>query len=123
MNKPTPRILKEFRTIERNPPEHCYISLRKEDDYRNWIGSIMGPENSPYEGGIFFIDIRISPDYPMEYPKIKFLTQIYHPNINDKGEISIHRDAGANVCLCCGSGWTPALTIQKCYIYIYIYIV
>mmetsp|Transcript_6975 Transcript_6975/g.24407 ORF Transcript_6975/g.24407 Transcript_6975/m.24407 type:complete len:111 (-) Transcript_6975:113-445(-) len=64
----------------------------------------MGPANSPYAGGVFFLDINFSQDYPFKPPKITFRTKIYHCNINSAGAIclDILKD-----------NWSPALTISK----------
>lgn len=45
-------------------------------------GTITGPEGTPYEGGVFKIDIIIPSSYPFEPPKMKFVTKIWHPNIS-----------------------------------------
>lgn len=42
----------------------------------------MGPEQSPYEGGMFKLELFLPEDYPMAAPKVRFLTKIYHPNID-----------------------------------------
>ena len=64
----------------------------------------MGPEDSPYSGGVFFLNIHFPPDYPFKPPKVSFTTKIYHPNINANGSIclDILKDQ-----------WSPALTISK----------
>ena len=51
---------------------------------RHLIGKIKGPQGTPYEGGIFEIDIRIPKQYPFEPPKMKFNTKIWHPNISSQ---------------------------------------
>ena len=94
------------------------------DDLFHWQATIMGPEESPYTGGVFFLDIHFPADYPFKPPKVSFTTRIYHCNINSNGGIclDILKDQ-----------WSPALTISKVllsvwydnefiYIYIYIYI-
>ena len=64
----------------------------------------MGPSDSPYTGGVFFLSIHFPTDYPFKPPKVNFTTKIYHPNINSNGSIclDILRDQ-----------WSPALTISK----------
>ena len=46
-----------------------------------------GPGQSPYEGGIFKLELFLPDEYPMVPPKIRFLTKIYHPNIDRLGRI------------------------------------
>lgn len=50
---------------------------------------IHGPAQSPYEGGIFKLELFLPEDYPMTPPKIRFLTKIYHPNIDKLGRICL----------------------------------
>jgi len=35
---------------------------------------IVGPENTPYENGIYVFDILLPPNYPDAPPKVQFLT-------------------------------------------------
>ena len=74
------------------------------DDLFHWQATIMGPEESPYNGGVFFLDIHFPADYPFKPPKVSFTTRIYHCNINSNGGIclDILKDQ-----------WSPALTISK----------
>ncbi len=74
------------------------------DDLFHWQATIMGPEDSPYTGGVFFLDIHFPADYPFKPPKVSFTTRIYHCNINSNGGIclDILKDQ-----------WSPALTISK----------
>ena len=64
----------------------------------------MGPEDSPYKGGAFFLDIRFPTNYPFKPPRVTFQTRIYHPNINSYG--IIHLDI-------LEEKWSPALNIGK----------
>lgn len=46
------------------------------------VGTFPGPEGSPYEKGIFDIDIQIPDGYPFKPLVMKFITKVYHPNIS-----------------------------------------
>uniref|UniRef100_A0A1B6ECD3 Ubiquitin-conjugating enzyme E2-18 kDa n=1 Tax=Clastoptera arizonana TaxID=38151 RepID=A0A1B6ECD3_9HEMI len=59
-----------------------------ESNYNLWEGLIL-PNNLPYSKGAFKINIDFPLDYPFKPPKITFITQIYHPNVNEKGEICL----------------------------------
>ncbi|KAL7675774.1 hypothetical protein ACOME3_002038 [Neoechinorhynchus agilis] len=97
------RLHKELADLTKDPPTNCSAGPLK-DDYFHWQATIMGPPESPYSGGVFFLDIRFPPDYPFKPPKANFTTRIYHPNINSSG----------NICLdILRSQWSPALTISK----------
>ena len=64
----------------------------------------MGPDDSPYKGGIFFLSIKFPNDYPFKPAKFNFTTRIYHPNINSNGSICLD---------ILQSAWSPALTVSK----------
>ena len=50
---------------------------------------VVGNEGTPYAGGVFELDITITDRYPFEPPKFRFLTPIFHPNIDEGGRICL----------------------------------
>ena len=97
------RLNKELSIMTNEPVENCSAGPVG-DDLFHWSATIMGPEDSPYAGGIFFLNIRFPGDYPFKPPKINFETRIYHCNISSNGAIclDILKDH-----------WSPALTLSK----------
>jgi len=74
------------------------------DNLRHFDIVISGPKDSAYDKGIFKLELFLPDDYPMVPPKVRFLTKIYHPNIDRLGRIclDILKDK-----------WSPALQIDK----------
>ena len=98
------RITKELQEIIKDPPASCSAGPIDNEDVYKWEASIMGPSGSPYSGGVFNLSIDFPTNYPFKPPKVRFVTKIYHPNINSSGGIclDILKD-----------NWSPALTISK----------
>tara|TARA_Y100000996_G_C22548845_1_gene652938 strand:+ start:713 stop:1165 length:453 start_codon:yes stop_codon:yes gene_type:complete len=97
------RIKKELEEIHQDPPFNCSAGPI-DDDITHWNATILGPEKTPYENGVFYIDIKFPKEYPFVPPKVFFKTKIYHCNVNSNGGIclDILKDQ-----------WSPALTITK----------
>uniref|UniRef100_A0A1A9W9S5 E2 ubiquitin-conjugating enzyme n=1 Tax=Glossina brevipalpis TaxID=37001 RepID=A0A1A9W9S5_9MUSC len=96
------RILRELEEIAEERSS-IYSAGLKGDNLYEWECVILGQEDTVYEGGVFFLDMHLSPEYPFKPPKVAFRTRIYHCNINSRGNICIDilRD-----------NWSPALTIS-----------
>ena len=104
MSSVAKRIQKEVREMAQQPPSNCSAGPITEQDIYSWQATIIGPADSPYQGGIFNLKIDFPADYPFKAPKVKFVTRIYHCNINSSGGIclDILKDQ-----------WSPALTVGK----------
>ena len=59
----------------------CNFGLENENFYK-WRVTMVGPKNTPYEGGLFTISITFPEDYPNHGPEFKFLNKIYHLNVD-----------------------------------------
>ncbi|MEJ1283896.1 ubiquitin-conjugating enzyme E2D N-terminal like 1 [Cricetulus griseus] len=97
------RIQKELLAMNQDPPAQCSAGPVSENMF-HWQATIMGPEDSPYQGGVFFLSIHFPSNYPYKPPKISFTTRIFHPNISKNGSICLD---------ILSSEWSPALTISN----------
>jgi ubiquitin-conjugating enzyme E2 D/E len=101
------RVQKELQEISTptNDSQNLIYSVSPTDkNILKWSGYIFGPVGSPYQGGIFRLEIEFPPNYPFKPPKIYFKTKLYHPNISESGGICL--DILKNM-------WSPALSISK----------
>ncbi len=89
-----------------------------DDNYRHFTGTIEGPPDSPYEGGVFKLEFFYPDNYPTEPPKFRFLTKIYHPNIDQLGRICLDILKGefttmhGLIFLFLLANWAPALQMH-----------
>ncbi|XP_042220472.1 ubiquitin-conjugating enzyme E2 L3 isoform X1 [Homarus americanus] len=73
--------------------------LVDESNILTWQGLIV-PENPPYNKGAFRIEVNFPAEYPFKPPKINFKTKIYHPNVDEKGQVCLPIISAEN--------WKPA---------------
>ncbi|KAK5993725.1 E2 ubiquitin-conjugating enzyme 7 [Cladobotryum mycophilum] len=60
-----------------------------EDDLLHWECLIQGPEGTPFEGGVFPAELKFPKDYPLAPPSMKFLSEVWHPNVYPSGLVCI----------------------------------
>uniref|UniRef100_A0A8C2RVT7 Ubiquitin-conjugating enzyme E2 T n=1 Tax=Capra hircus TaxID=9925 RepID=A0A8C2RVT7_CAPHI len=84
----TSRLKRELSLLAAEPPPGitCWQDGDRMEDLR---AQILGGANTPYEKGVFKLEVHIPERYPFEPPQIRFLTPIYHPNIDAAGRICL----------------------------------
>ncbi|KAL1916589.1 uncharacterized protein VTP21DRAFT_5780 [Calcarisporiella thermophila] len=99
------RMKREIKMLEDCPAGIlCYPT---DTDYKHFQAQITGPKGTPYEGGIFKIDIKLPDRYPFEPPNANFNTPIYHPNIDAQGRICLDI-----LKMPPNGAWAPSLNIR-----------
>lgn len=96
------RLQRELALLTTNTHNVCSAHT-VDDNILHWKATLKGPDNSPYEDGTFELDIVFSDNYPFSPPKIRFITEIFHPNIYK-----------FDICLdILNSNWSPVYTVDK----------
>ena len=104
MTQALKRIQKELTEFNKEEPEGFTAGPVDDSDMFKWEASLVGPENSPYEGGTFQLSMEFPKDFPFKPPKVEFTTKVYHPNVKSTGTIclDILKDA-----------WSPDISVSK----------
>uniref|UniRef100_A0A3B4AR04 Ubiquitin-conjugating enzyme E2 G1 n=1 Tax=Periophthalmus magnuspinnatus TaxID=409849 RepID=A0A3B4AR04_9GOBI len=89
-------LRKQLAELNKNPVEGFSAGLVDDDDIYKWEVLIYGPQDTLYEGGVFKASLNFPKNYPLKPPKMKFITEIWHPNVAKNGDvcISILHDPG-----------------------------
>lgn len=81
------RLMSDLKDISQSPPEGCSASPASDDDLFIWSATVFGPDETPWEGGIFSLRITFTSDYPEKPPRIRFTTEMFHPNVYNDGTL------------------------------------
>jgi len=82
-------LRKQLNELKKNPVEGFSAGLANDDDIYIWDVLIVGPPDTLYEGGFFKAQLTFPKDYPLRPPKMRFITKIWHPNIDKNGNVCV----------------------------------
>uniref|UniRef100_H9GLW3 Ubiquitin-conjugating enzyme E2 G1 n=1 Tax=Anolis carolinensis TaxID=28377 RepID=H9GLW3_ANOCA len=82
-------LRRQLAELNKNPVEGFSAGLIDDNDLYRWEVLIIGPPDTLYEGGVFKAHLTFPKDYPLRPPKMKFITEIWHPNVDKNGDVCI----------------------------------
>ena len=77
-------ILREFTDLKNNPIASIgvCVGMPNENNPYEWRCTMIGPNDTSFAGGLFYLKIQFPKDYPDKGPEVLFVTPIYHINVN-----------------------------------------
>ena len=106
------RIQEEFKDLNANPIVGFGITvgLENDNDIFRWKCTIMGPKDTNYKGGLFYLKIIFPDNYPHKKPEIYFITPIYHLNVKF---FTLGAEPVGHICLSTLNDWKSEYNIRK----------
>jgi len=115
------RNAEEYNNLNKNPVPNCGITvgLVKEESFDDWKITLWGPKDTPYKGGLFFMNVHFPPDYPNKAPEVYFITPIYHLNVNPCAPKNEGDESLGHVCISTLNWWKPEYKMKEVLLNIY----
>ncbi|KAI0688493.1 ubiquitin-conjugating enzyme [Cytidiella melzeri] len=86
-NTPSNTLLlrRQLTELTKRPVEGFSAGLVDDNNLYEWDVMIIGPPDTLYEGGFFKARLTFPEDFPIQPPKLRFITPMWHPNIYPDG--------------------------------------
>ncbi|RZC66226.1 hypothetical protein C5167_009916 [Papaver somniferum] len=81
------RLMSDLKSIINEPPEGCSASPLSDENLFVWSATIFGPDETPWEGGVFGLRLTFGDCYPEKPPRVRFTCEIFHPNVYQDGTL------------------------------------
>lgn len=82
------RLIRDFKKLQVDSPKGIFATPVSQN-IMYWKAMVFGPKETPWEGGIFGLQLCFDNEYPNRPPKVKFLRDLFHPNIYTDGHICL----------------------------------
>lgn len=79
----------QLKELTKNPLDDISVGLVDDSNIYEWQVLMNGPTDTLFEGGWFKATLSFPPDYPNKPPKMKFQSDMWHPNIHKDGLVCI----------------------------------
>jgi len=100
------QLQKELRELQTDPLATLGVTVGevKKGDVFHWQITMLGPQDTPYAGGLFFLTADFPDDYPNSKPEVRFTNKIYHLNVSEKN---------GHVCISTLNKWQKGTTMSE----------
>ena len=93
----------EFEALKKDPilSLGCTVGLNEEQYWKylfHWKLSLLGPKDTPYGDGVFFLTVDFPDNYPTGKPEVRFINKIYHLNVSS---------TNGHICISTLNSWKP----------------
>lgn len=85
-NRSLRSVTRELSSLKADPLDNFLVFVSKENLFF-WKVIMIGPSGTSYDSYHWLLTLEFTSNYPIEPPEIRFITPIYHCNINDDGRI------------------------------------
>ena len=82
------RLMRDFKSLQQDPPAGV-SAAPTENNIMIWNAVIFGPPDTPFEDGRFKLTLEFTEEYPMKPPTVKFVSEMFHPNVYANGGICL----------------------------------
>ncbi|UZO29544.1 Ubiquitin-conjugating enzyme E2 15 variant 3 [Rhizophagus irregularis] len=103
-------LQKQLKELSKHPVEGFSAGLVDNDNIYEWEIMIIGPPDTLYEGGFFKARMTFPKDYPLMPPKLRFISEMWHPNVYPDGEHPPGEDKYGYEDA--GERWMPVHTVE-----------
>ncbi|GJQ65803.1 hypothetical protein Trydic_g11964 [Trypoxylus dichotomus] len=96
-------LTREVQEMSQLLPSNCTVIYDNENDLSSFILKVK-PTEGYWQNGCFKFSVKVTEEYNMVPPIVKCTTRLWHPNINETGEVclSLLRQHSVD-----GLGWSP----------------
>ncbi len=105
-------IKQEFQDLQMNPIASLgvVVGMPDENNPYLWQCTMIGPTDTSFAGGLFYLKIIFPTNYPNSAPEVLFVTPIYHINVN---HINQPNCPLGHICLSTLNFWNPNCKIRE----------
>ena len=96
--------MKDLKKMQDENNDDTIQAIPSDESIYDWTAIVCGPDETEWEGGVFKLRMKFPEQYPYKPPEVRFLTNIYHPNVYTDGKICLDILQG---------NWSPVYDVQS----------